>query len=414
LAATQVAIVRDVDLRERIVKAVELLGGLGKVVDEGASVFIKPNLVDGAPAETGETTHPEAIKAMVELCYEAGAREVVVGETDSSRGRRARLFARIAELVKPLGANVVDLDTEPFPEVQVPDPVRFAKVRLAKRLLDCDVYVSLPTLKTHDEVGVTVSIKNMYGCISRRDKIDYHRLGAIEEVIVDLNAARKPDVTIVDGTYSTFHFGPRKEFPETHRLDLALAGFDPVAVDTVAAKVIGVDPRTIRYLTWAEERALGVTDEERIETVGLPVREAYRKNTTTCVEYDNQHHAHVRLLDYGSCTGCYGRIATLVLMANDEKMQDDLCLQMGPGAKPIREKKVLLCGSCAAPTFYNRLVGTFIPGCPPDLAPIAEKLEAVGAVFPSFLKLLFGKEPPPQSLVDQVMSQIAAAAEQEE
>lgn len=398
MTSARVAIVRDSDLTRRVVKAVEMIGGLGEVIHEGDRVFVKPNLVDGAPAKTGETTHPLAIKALVELCFEAGAREVVVGETDFKGGRRTRLFREIAQLIHPLGGQVVDLDEEPFPEVPVPNPVRFERVRLAKRMLDCDVYVSFPTLKTHDQIGATISIKNVYGCISHGDKIEYHRLDGEEQAIVDLTAVRKPDLAVVDGTYSTFHFGPRREFPETHRLDLALAGLDPVAVDTVGAEVIGIDPRTMRYLTWAEERGLGVTDRMRIETVGLSVHEAYRKRTTTCLEYDNKHHTHIRLLDYGSCTGCFGRIGDLMLprSANDEKMREDVYLQMGPRATPLEQKNVLLCGNCAAPTFYNDLVGTFVPGCPPDLTPVIERLEALGATFTRFVKVVYGKEPPPK------------------
>lgn len=376
-----VSITRGLDLKEKVERSLNLIGGIEKVVERGDRVLLKPNLVDGAPAETGETTHPELIKAVAELAFEAGAREVYVGEGESYDGPRAALYRLIEETVAPLGAKVVNFNEWPFVTVPVPNPVFFETVRMAKAVLDCDVLVSLPTLKTHGRVGVTVSMKNHYGVIPREDKVKYHRLDRIEEVIVDLNSARKSDLAIVDGTYSTIHWGPRHEFPETHRLDLVLAGFDPVAVDAAAAKVIGVEPKTIRYLAWAERRGLGVASLEKIEVRGLPIAEAFKRATTTAVEYDNLRHRHLRLVDCGACTGCSGRAAALVYGLRDEGMRGDVYVYMGPEAKPHKGPgRVILCGRCAAPTFYNELEGTYVPGCPVNLERLERVLKALGAV----------------------------------
>ena len=80
------------------------------------------------------------------------------------------------------------------------------------------------------------------------DKRFYHELDRIEEAILDLYKARRPDLIVVDGTYTTFHTGPRptEDFKETFRLDLTLAGRDPVAIDTTGARILGINPKTIR------------------------------------------------------------------------------------------------------------------------------------------------------------------------
>ena len=108
LSAATVSIVRAEDLKERIVQAVKLIGGMGNVVRKGDKVLVKPNLVDGASAETGETADPRAIRTVVELCFAAGANDVLVGEGEVYTGRRARLYDRIRELIEPLGAKVVN------------------------------------------------------------------------------------------------------------------------------------------------------------------------------------------------------------------------------------------------------------------------------------------------------------------
>ncbi|MEM3046391.1 MAG: DUF362 domain-containing protein [Candidatus Bathyarchaeia archaeon] len=374
-----VSIVEGMKIEERVAEAVRLVGGMSRVVGRGDKVLVKPNLVDGAPAETGETTHPEALRELTELAFEAGAAEVSVGESEPYEGRRAALYEKIRALVKPLGAIVVNFNDEPFDTVKVPEPVHFSEVKIARAVTRCDVFINAPTLKTHGLVGVTAAIKNYYGVIPREDKIRYHKSDRVEEAIVDLYQARPSDLVVVDGTYSTIHWGPREDFPETHRLDLALAGTDPVAVDTVSAKVIGVEPKTLRYLRWAEERGLGVADLDSIRVVGAPVN-AGRKATTTTVEYNNRRCRHIKILDFASCTGCHGRVSAHVFAFQDGEMKEDATIVVGPEARqPTGGGKVILVGRCAAPTFFNRLKGTYIPGCPPNLSRLDSLLEELGA-----------------------------------
>ncbi|RLG94981.1 hypothetical protein DRO37_03865 [Candidatus Bathyarchaeota archaeon] len=75
-----VSIVRGEDLESRVLRAVELLGGMERFVKGGDVVLIKPDLVDGRDPETGETVHPEVIKALIRLAFDAGAGRVIVEE----------------------------------------------------------------------------------------------------------------------------------------------------------------------------------------------------------------------------------------------------------------------------------------------------------------------------------------------
>ena len=391
---SKVSIVRGADIEERTREAVNLVGGIEKVVGRGDEVLIKPNMVGGFPPETGETTDPEFVKVIVEMAYEAGAKEVLVGEGEpyvSIEDLKRRFVNRSIPLTEPLhvryekalkkvGGKLIDFNVDGWETVEVPNPVFFDKVRVARALLNCDVFIGAPALKTHHLAGITVALKNLYGAIPRSDKRKYHQLDRIEEVIVDLNKVRASDMVIVDGSRTILHWGRIDEYLETRGLDLTLAGFDPVAVDAVSARVLGIDPKSLRFLAWAEEHGLGTADLSQIEIVGISIEEAYKGKMMTSVEYMNRRFSKIHLLNCGACTGCFGRIATALFRIDDAGMREDVYICMGPEVKPIKEKgRVFLCGNCAAPTFYNRLEGTFISGCPPDPKSLLNELKEMGA-----------------------------------
>ena len=374
-----VSIVRDTDLEAKVVRALDLIGGIEKTVSKGDKVLVKPNMVDGASPETGETVHPEVIFTVVKLAQAAGASRVTIGE--SPTWKDPSLYHLYERTAKELGAEMINFNEQPFDEVPVKDPVYFKTVRIARALRECDTFINVPTLKTHHLVGLTVAMKNYYGVIPREDKWNYHKLDRLEEVLVDLNQARPTDLVVVDGTLSTHHIPPF----EKHQLDLCIAGRDAVAVDAVSAKVIGVEPSSLRFLKWAEEKHLGVADLSGIEVRGLSIQEAYRKNTATSIDLVHQRIKWIRLVNAGACAGCYGRVATGMFRYHKqgEAELEPIYVLMGPEAKmPRGTDRTVLCGNCTAPTFYNGLRGIHVPGCPPNLEELRKALAALGAPEP--------------------------------
>jgi uncharacterized protein (DUF362 family) len=360
-----VSIVRGENIIGRVTKAIELVGGMEKFIGRGDKVLIKVNLVDGSPYETGETVHPDTIRTIVKLAKAAGPSQIIVGDAVTSWDMT--LYDAAAKVAQEEGAEWVDLGQSPRAEVKVENPVFFEKVKVAKELVDCDVLINAGTLKTHHLVGVTVAIKNMYGVLDLQDRINYHRLDRIEEIIVDLSLVKASNLVVVDGGFSTHHWPAF----EVHKMDLAMAGDNAVLVDAVAAKIMGADPKALRYLRWAEEHGLGSTDIEKHRLVGLTIEEAFRKKTVNMVDYVNKESDKIKIINQGACTGCYGRLTTMLLQRHDmNSAKTKLYVLMGPDAKPpssLEEGSAcILCGNCLAPTFYNKLQGTFIPGCPPD------------------------------------------------
>lgn len=381
----KVAIAKGENIKFRVKEALEDIGGVSKVIGKGDKVFIKPNIVDGAPFITGEVVQLETIEVLVEESFNAGASEVLIGETPTYR-KPTETIMRYMRLAKETGAKFLELNNYPFTKLNVENPRFFNNIRLSSPLLESDVFINVPALKTHLSCGVTLAIKNMYGLISPEDRIFYHSINRVEEAIVDLYKARKADLIVVDGTYTTLHLGarPLKDFKETFRLNLTIAGFDPVAVETVSAKILGVDPSSLRYLKWAEEDGLGTMDLNQMEIFGVPFEEAYFGKAVDIVKYINNRMENLRIINFGACTGCLQMptsIMRMSMMLQSASRDKRIICVIGPKINVDELKKslrgneiIILCGYCAAPTFYNGLEGHFVPGCPPKPEDLQRKI----------------------------------------
>ncbi len=128
--------------------------------------------------------------------------------------------------------------------------------------------IHLPTMKTHGHSITTGAIKNAFGGLLREVRHYGHEF--IHEVLVDLLIMQKeihPEVfAVMDGTVCGDGAGPRTMVPYIG--NLILASFDSVAIDAVAAKIMGFEPLKIDYLRIADEMGLGVGDLSKIRVIG--------------------------------------------------------------------------------------------------------------------------------------------------
>jgi uncharacterized protein (DUF362 family) len=128
--------------------------------------------------------------------------------------------------------------------------------------------VHLPTVKTHGHAVMTGSVKNSFGGLLKEVRHYAHKY--MHEVLVDLLYMQRelhPAVfTVMDGTVSGDGAGPRTMIPRV--TNLILASSDSVAIDAIAARLMGFDPMSIPFLRMAHERGLGVADAREIELAG--------------------------------------------------------------------------------------------------------------------------------------------------
>lgn len=158
----------------------------------------------------------------------------------------------------------------PKAKMLVLDKVFPEGIRIPKRLVGSNI-IHLPTMKTHVFTQVTGAMKNAFGGLLFEKRHWTH--GVIHETLVDLLAIQQeihPGIfAVMDGTFAGDGAGPRCMVP--HVKNYILASGDMVAIDAVAAKMMGFDPLSIKFIRLAHERGLGCGDVRDIEIVGADI-----------------------------------------------------------------------------------------------------------------------------------------------
>jgi uncharacterized protein (DUF362 family)/NAD-dependent dihydropyrimidine dehydrogenase PreA subunit len=235
----------------------------------GKRVLIKPNVLRSSEAEEGIVTHPAVLKAVVEKVEEMGPASLIVGDNPGlvSYGANEESFEKTGLMsaakgyYKNIGNDSVKVDF---------NPDFMPRVSLSRAVLEADVIISLPKFKTHGLTVMTGAIKNSYGFLPGAQKSKLHRAAGsserFHEVIVDVFQLRVPDLFIVDAVIGMEGNGPTST--DLRSIGLILAANNAVALDSVIARMMGLDPDRLRFLKKARENGLGDYDLDKIEIIG--------------------------------------------------------------------------------------------------------------------------------------------------
>ncbi|MBM3313437.1 DUF362 domain-containing protein, partial [candidate division WOR-3 bacterium] len=229
-AAGPVVAVARGDKTKLVKAALDQLGGMGKFVQPGDKVCIKPNFSFAANSECGATTTAEVARQVVQLCLEAGAARVIIADHTIQDSTLCVQKSGIGSaVVDPAKVSLAPLTKErQFADMAIPRGVELKSARIAKVVLETDKLVNLPTAKSHSATGVSLGIKGLLGLIWDRGAL--HHLN-LHQAIADLATVIRPDLTILDATRALTSGGPGGP-GKTVQLDTVVAGADPVAVDS--------------------------------------------------------------------------------------------------------------------------------------------------------------------------------------
>ncbi|MGA2956184.1 MAG: DUF362 domain-containing protein [Thermodesulfobacteriota bacterium] len=374
-----VSIVRageDVELAVR--KAVLLAGGLEGIVSSKSRVLIKPNIASRDRSGTGKVTDARVTQAITKMVLERNPRSVIIGEGSAvgfdfpelQDTMMAMEESGTKEVAEKMGVALVDLNTDDHEEIEIPQPLVMKSVKIAQTVLDSNVIISVPVMKTHIRSAVTVSLKNMKGTMPGNEKKKTHRLG-LELAIADLISVVKPHFAVVDGLVGMEGLW---EYPDDCvPLGLVGAGRDPVALDAVFAQIMGVLPQEIMHLQHCQIKGLGIADPEKIEVVGVPISEV-RRPFRPAFEVLRNRYPGLTVLAEKSCTGCTNEfISTLIYIREAQQVEKlgDLTVIMGEGREDFQGEKAVVIGKCARKGKEHL---PFVPGCPPAVDEITKKV----------------------------------------
>jgi uncharacterized protein (DUF362 family) len=233
----------------------------------GKTVLLKPNLVEFIPG-TEVNTNPLLVGAAADAFLRLGAKTVIVAEGPGHQRDTYLVLAEngLDEQLRERRLRFVDLNRDEI--VRVPLKTRFTGLDalwLPRTILEADIVVSMPKVKTHHWAGVTLSLKNMFGVIPGAaygwPKNVLHWQG-IDRSILDINAALPIDFVIADGIIGMEGNGPLHGPPR--RLGRIVLSDDPVAADFTCTRLMGLNPWRVPYLEDAAQ-FLGNGATERIE-----------------------------------------------------------------------------------------------------------------------------------------------------
>jgi uncharacterized protein (DUF362 family) len=176
--------------------------------------------------------------------------------------------------MKGKGVDIIDFNADTPIEVSIKGALALKEVKLAKSALDCDKFISVPVMKTHDACTVTLSLKNLKGCMYQNEKYKSHSLG-VHKAIVDLNTLIKPDFAVIDAIVGMEGMGPTAGDPV--RMNMIIAGKELASVDTVASNIMGFNATKIKHIQYASQKGFGTTDLQQIEVLGEPIQKISRK-----------------------------------------------------------------------------------------------------------------------------------------
>jgi uncharacterized protein (DUF362 family) len=365
-------------IHRTVFKSLNLIGGINRAVSEGDKVLIKPNAGSETTWEKGAVTNPYVVEAVTKKVFEAGAQDVIIGEASQIGTDTKKVFEinNYTEIAENTGAKLVDLNEEEHVSVAVEGKL-LKKVRVFKAALDCDVIISVPVVKTHVLTGITLSLKNMKGVIPVSEKKKFHLLG-LDNAIADLQLAVKPDLTVVDCLLAMGGLGAPVHLSKPVEPGLVLAGFNPVMVDAITCKVIGISPYDIKHLVYANEHNLGSLDISDVELNGENLENVTFNLEKPSYELKEFQDTNLNISQDGACSGCIGALySALKICKKTGELNNLPKASFSIGTQAIThdyEGVKILIGKCQNKTGVN---GKHVPGCPPLVIQIRDEIRTL-------------------------------------
>lgn len=312
----------------------------------GMKVLIKPNIVSPSNPSKAATTHPAIIDAICKYVSRFDAK-IFIGDSSGLRARHgtARAFKEsgVAKVAKKWSAQLIDFDKETRAVIRNGNNATVLKnIAVPKTFAEMDLIINACKLKTHMFMGYSGAVKNMFGILPGRAKVNAHVMGGNVErfsnILIDVYLAVKPKISIMDAIIGMEGNGPvggRRK-----KTGLVLVSKDAISLDIVASKIIGFKPHELELLKTIKKRNLapnkikiiGCTDGKTTYKKANAYRGWYSRIFQFMIERQQAHF----VVDKGACEKCGGCIAICPQKA----------IKANGGYPEFNPKKCIMCHSC--------------------------------------------------------------------
>ncbi|WP_028895037.1 DUF362 domain-containing protein [Syntrophorhabdus aromaticivorans] len=393
------------EIKKGLENLIKKLGGLKRFVKPDQTVVIKPNIVsdhglkDGV-WQGGIVTDTRVVKALVEILLPVAGKVIVAEGSSINRSETSKMFAHYGydqQLVSldPRKVSLVDLNTDEQIEKSVPGGKRMHSRKIPLTLEKADAIISVPVLKIHFAAIVSLAIKHLQGAVPPLEKYMSHFFGLWQN-LVNIHHLVKPKLTIIDGLVGQEDFGPISGTPK--KMDLLIGGINPVAVDAVAMRIMGIDPATSPPVLLASLQGMGPIEPRLIEVIGPDIQDVMSPFQQP--EIDLTGGKDITIHGESACPGCRGYLHFVLTKLRrpdpkdtsrlliDRPFEKKVNIFLGPthDREINREEHNIFLGICQ---LHNAHQGTHLPGCPPHAEVIVNGLFGL---FPDVEKPKYANE----------------------
>jgi len=214
-------------------------------VRSGERVLLKPNLLSASGPERAVTTHPEFVKA-AGLYYKSHGYDICIGDGSGPRFVRMEKVwekTEMAEAASFLDAEMVNFSRSGAERINDKKLKHFSEIPIYTCYRNSGKIINLPKIKTHNLMGFTGAVKNLFGFVAGHAKVNCHRIAPnasdFAEILVYLYREIRPLVNIVDGIVAMEGNGPGGGDPK--KLGVIIIGEDALSVDVVMAWLMGIN-----------------------------------------------------------------------------------------------------------------------------------------------------------------------------
>lgn len=251
------------------VSSIEGLGGMSAFVSRGDSVLLKPNIGWDRRVEQGANTHPEVVRALGEMCLEAGAARVTILDRPCNDARRSYSNSGMQDMMKRLSDRRISLDfvrDNRFLKTEIPGGIVIKMWPLYEEALKADLIINIPVAKHHSISRLTLGMKNLMGLMGGNRGLFHSGIG---QKLADLTSVINPGLTVLDATRIMLRNGPTGgRLEDVKILNRVAASVDPVAIDAYGATLFGIEPGELSFITAAHSMGLGEMDLKKVRMIG--------------------------------------------------------------------------------------------------------------------------------------------------
>lgn len=346
-------------------RAIELIGGIN--FNPNDKIIIKPNIVLAKNPSTGIITNPSVVEGIIQYLLKEGSNRdnilILEGSLQDVDSKKAIKKSGYYDLCQRYGIKFKDLFSGDFVTREITMNHEKLIVQISKDIMEADLIINVPVVKTHFQTGVSLGIKNMKGIINHPSRKNMHR-GKLQEQIAYLNTALPKYITIADGSIGLEGMGPGA-LGTPANFGLIIAGKDPVAVDRIICELIGL--KVPLHITKAAELGLGELDLDKIEIIGEEMEIVKRK--FKAADDKISPHPDIELIDGKPCSGCLNSVWSLLYRLKDISAEE-ISIAFGSQISEdmIGYGKIVAIGDCALNAVKNLgREAESLRGCPPSI-----------------------------------------------